>query len=784
VVLKRSKKIFKIALPVLGMLVAVGLFAPAKASAFTMTATAYMSDTVPPGSCTGYVHSVGGGTTPPASMSNPWRSSQCPFDGDNGTVGIRHGVTHGSDGTILKSQAQYCFDLGAGIGKETRVTHDTEDPKVDPTFVDVFFNQNQAYGLNFGHRTVTVTAGPCAGVPPPQPAPPPPSDGGYPTHINIHTSTNSYMPSNTTLSFVTNRHSLGLCTGGAGQSFTIQSPNTRTCSGNSLGNSASDYVAVVAQNSGPWTFAGWAPGSQCVNNNSNNQPPGFECDVYVPANQTYDIYATYYVTTVTVDTSQSTLPSGADLGFTTSAHQIGTCNAGVGDYFTITAPGSQTCVGGSIGNSYSDSTNLVAPPTVAGYNFSYWSGDCSSTSTNSVSGDTCHIYLSPGSNGRVYPHYVAIVPPQPPPTVQLLLNNFDGDINLSTNSSLSVGWSSSNADSCSSSWQGGVATSGATDRSSDTSSAGTRSYSITCSNSGGSASSTHNVNVIAPPPSRTPYANTLYSDVHAGGGVGPNCTASGSTTYVKSNPNASATYIVSAINQVSGFGSAGSAASNALTFGNAGGNLGFYGTICRPDLVAAAQNYSNTVTYAAGSHDLTHGAAHELIHYTGASPLVINVTGVTTSVPKTIWVDGDLVLTGSAGASLARGACVNPPGCTRATLPTLGFIVTGNIYIDGNISSLYGLYWAGATIYTCADSGTTTPHDITSSVSFCSRPLAVNGQLMGSSLDLRRTGQNGATGASLAETISLSSDLYLAPPPGFGDVTTSPQFVGELSPKI
>jgi|GEM_PF-6470946 len=93
------------------------------------------------------------------------------------------------------------------------------------------------------------------------------------------------------------------------------------------------------------------------------------------------------------------------------------------------------------------------------------------------------------------------------PSVSLLVNGQSGNISITKGQSLTLSWSTSNyPSSCSASgsWSGGKPASGSENRAGDTSSAGTRTYTLSCSNAIGSSSVTRKVYVNNPPPQPPP----------------------------------------------------------------------------------------------------------------------------------------------------------------------------------------------------------------------------------------------------------------------------------------
>ncbi len=94
----------------------------------------------------------------------------------------------------------------------------------------------------------------------------------------------------------------------------------------------------------------------------------------------------------------------------------------------------------------------------------------------------------------------------PPPTVDIKANGSDGPITIDYNTSASLSWTSTNATSCTASgdWSGSKATSGSEGTGSLT---GSKTYTITCTGTGGTAYDSVTVNVFSQP--------TLYVDLQA-----------------------------------------------------------------------------------------------------------------------------------------------------------------------------------------------------------------------------------------------------------------------------
>ncbi len=94
-----------------------------------------------------------------------------------------------------------------------------------------------------------------------------------------------------------------------------------------------------------------------------------------------------------------------------------------------------------------------------------------------------------------------------PPAVSLTANNQTGTLNLTRGNGLTLAWSATNNPTnctASGSWSGGKAASGSENRSGDTTTAGTKTYTLACSNGAGTGSATRTVNIHNPPSSPPP----------------------------------------------------------------------------------------------------------------------------------------------------------------------------------------------------------------------------------------------------------------------------------------
>jgi hypothetical protein len=121
-----------------------------------------------------------------------------------------------------------------------------------------------------------------------------------------------------------------------------------------------------------------------------------------------------------------------------------------------------------------------------------------------------------------------------PPSVSMKLNGKSGNISLVQNKGLSVSWSATNSPtSCraSGTWGGSKPASGSENRTADTKTTGTKSYSLTCSNQVGSSTLTRTVGVSkAPTSGSSGGSSSTPSRPSTGSSSGSSSSGSGSTT--------------------------------------------------------------------------------------------------------------------------------------------------------------------------------------------------------------------------------------------------------------
>ncbi len=275
---------------------------------------------------------------------------------------------------------------------------------------------------------------------------------------------------------------------------------------------------------------------------------------------------------------------------------------------------------------------------------------------------------------------------------------------------------------------------------------------------------------------RYPYLNTNSGDVHAGGSPGTGSACGGTGTVNGQGGYSKGQYVVSAGAAVGNFGSNNDPApGRSLTFSNNGGSPGYYGSLCRADLAAAAANYQaanpgfvSIVPAASVPAALASAINGQLIITNG--PVTLGPTIIDKRVTLLV-IGGDVTLTGPVSYSSASYASL-------AQLPAFGLIASGgSINIEPSVQSLVGFYYSTGTINTCFG-----PNIGGGEASLCANSLVVNGLMSANNFKFRRTGTVGVIGYQETETINFGALLYLATPPAFSDVTSRPRFNGERPP--
>lgn len=247
---------------------------------------------------------------------------------------------------------------------------------------------------------------------------------------------------------------------------------------------------------------------------------------------------------------------------------------------------------------------------------------------------------------------------------------------------------------------------------------------------------------------RYPAVSVQNGNVQAGGAIeGGSCGALATLGDIRGQLSAGSygDYVVAASGNISNFSSNGS--SNNLNLGSTGG----YATMCRPDLLAAANSFTGLrgPDIVGASFSVTGKSG--VYYYYGAGPLQLSGN-----------VSGSLTIVAPNGSVLINGVIqYDSGGYAAKSLPSLGIIARDNISINAAVTRVDAYLFASqGRIDTCIEHS-----------SACANMLTVNGFLMGRQLSLSRMGPVGA-GSVMAEKIVMTPQIYLNPPQLFS-VSTS-----------
>jgi len=267
-----------------------------------------------------------------------------------------------------------------------------------------------------------------------------------------------------------------------------------------------------------------------------------------------------------------------------------------------------------------------------------------------------------------------------------------------------------------------------------------------------------------------PYLTTAGGDVHAGDCLylttGIN---SGKITGQPVNgvsQGSSGSYIVSAADSISDFGSGGSPSGTALTFGKGG----YYGTMCRPLMTDVDPTKEKEVEVISG--DATIGT-FDLSKLTPGKRYAVTfaangaVKG-TARASVTVYAPNGTVTIESAGGSTFGSDTAG--SYAKTNLPTVG-VTAQNIKISNAVTGVTAALYASGTITTCAEN----------SIAACRSALWLSGYAMAHDFRFNRTG-SGSSGYQLSELISFNPAFYLNPHPGGGVEAGAVQYLGERAP--
>lgn len=265
-----------------------------------------------------------------------------------------------------------------------------------------------------------------------------------------------------------------------------------------------------------------------------------------------------------------------------------------------------------------------------------------------------------------------------------------------------------------------------------------------------------------------PYLTTEDGDVHAGNDciIAPGGARLPQTVKGQVIPGITkgsyATYVVSAGDQISQFGSAGWAEFTSLRFGK----TGYYGSICRPSLAAlnAELNRGGFTEIAGDSatpfnlNSLAAGGRY-VVRFKGSATILGKA-----KAPVTIISDNTVSLGGAEVGSDTTTAAA------RKSLPVVG-VIAKDIKIRREVGTISAQLYATGNIDTCSDFTAFT----------CRSSLTLRGFAMANTFNFKRSG-TGSSNLQLGELFSFSGAFYLNPPPGFGSPAGTVKYLGERAP--
>lgn len=210
---------------------------------------------------------------------------------------------------------------------------------------------------------------------------------------------------------------------------------------------------------------------------------------------------------------------------------------------------------------------------------------------------------------------------------------------------------------------------------------------------------------------------------------------------------------------------------------------------CRPNIAANIEKNAAALSARSGTLKTVNGNCT-----IGATAAADQCAGtVTMDGRKTYYIKGNLFILRDLPYL---------PNTNFSNAPSIGFVVTGNIYIGKDVRRLDGYYVAGTTgaaadnsatqngsVYTCyGKSSNGTPSTLGPdplgmlNVNDCVNPLTINGLLQARKIYFNRTYNSAA-----AETVRFDPRIYLLTPPGFssigGDTSSQPSSGVELQPR-
>jgi hypothetical protein len=267
-----------------------------------------------------------------------------------------------------------------------------------------------------------------------------------------------------------------------------------------------------------------------------------------------------------------------------------------------------------------------------------------------------------------------------------------------------------------------------------------------------------------------PYLTTTGGDVHAG-----DCSITGLRNNGKitgqgvagSARGSSGSFIVSANDLITNFGSGGSPTGGSLTFGKGGR----YGTLCRPTIDQISTYFKEDTAElklpdASNVFDLSSlpAGGRYKVEFSGNG----RVKGVSKSTVTLYSRSGTIAIDGSAGSTVGSDIT---QAAVRGKLPTVG-IIARDIAISRTVTKINAVMYATYNIDTCS---------ISDWVNQCKSTLTVNGFAMARDFSFKRV-SGASSNLQVGERIDFNAAFYLNAPPGFTDASTLVKYLGERAP--
>ncbi len=245
-------------------------------------------------------------------------------------------------------------------------------------------------------------------------------------------------------------------------------------------------------------------------------------------------------------------------------------------------------------------------------------------------------------------------------------------------------------------------------------------------------------------------------------------------------------YAAFATGKVTSFGSNGSANSYLLTFANKDApDLGeftnnprcianYYGLLAEPNHTYAPAN-KTTSSNANINAFATNKQSFVDLGGTGTFSTAGEWKNIKDN--RTIVINGNLYIANDIEFNTNYGGSAT----NNLNVPSLIFVVKGNILIDEDVSRVDALLISHKTIWTCASNATTPTEAVAKNI--CDKQLTINGALIANRVNFMRTREGGALKGGVneassqpAEIINFLPEFYLSKPIFLSDLITKDAF--------